>query len=258
MVSIRSVLQSRSVDGGHAIELDFVLDDETTHTIKMPYECIPQTMHAITNAASVAETAQRVGASGQPPAKQRSVIAISLSAPEARALACEPVLLDVRDMPQVGLLDRGRIKSSSEAERRARRQQEIVDAAVLRHIGVDELDRIALLDQRARFAGDLHVESGPQFPGKGQWVEAMGEIEAPRVKFHEDAWREPGDRADCTGQRHRLEALDIHFYEIDPRDWEGGDHLVDRDDGDFDRRPLLPGHLGVGHDVRAGAGRVQQ
>jgi hypothetical protein len=63
MVTIRSVLQSRSVDGGHAIELDFLLDDETTHTIKVPYDRIPQTMHAITNAASVAETAQRVAAS---------------------------------------------------------------------------------------------------------------------------------------------------------------------------------------------------
>jgi hypothetical protein len=66
MATINAVLQSRAVDGGHAIEVDFTLDDASTHTLKIPYERIAQAVHAISNAASVAETQQKVAASGQP------------------------------------------------------------------------------------------------------------------------------------------------------------------------------------------------
>jgi hypothetical protein len=59
MFAITSVLESRSVDGGHAIEIDFGLDDASTHTLKIPYEHIPRIVHAITSALSVAETAQK-------------------------------------------------------------------------------------------------------------------------------------------------------------------------------------------------------
>jgi hypothetical protein len=38
MFAITSVLESRSVDGGHAIEIDFGLDDASTHTLKISYE----------------------------------------------------------------------------------------------------------------------------------------------------------------------------------------------------------------------------
>jgi hypothetical protein len=66
MIEIKSIHQSRSVDGGHAIELDFTLDDGSIHTLKMPYERIAHTVHAITSAAAVAESAQKVGTSGKP------------------------------------------------------------------------------------------------------------------------------------------------------------------------------------------------
>jgi hypothetical protein len=65
MPTIKSVLLSRSVLGGHSIELDFVLNDGTTHTLQIPYERIPHTIHAIKSAASVAETQQKVFSSGQ-------------------------------------------------------------------------------------------------------------------------------------------------------------------------------------------------
>jgi hypothetical protein len=66
MIEIKQVKQSRSVDSGHAIEVDFILNDGSVETIKMPYERVPHTMHALTSAASVAETAQKVAASGLP------------------------------------------------------------------------------------------------------------------------------------------------------------------------------------------------
>jgi len=65
MPTIKGVVQGRSVDGGHAIEIEFLLTDNSTYTVKIPYENIPQTMHAISASASVAETAQKVSASGQ-------------------------------------------------------------------------------------------------------------------------------------------------------------------------------------------------
>jgi hypothetical protein len=65
MPTIKAVGQGRSVDGGNAIEVDFVLTDDSPHTLKIPFENVPRTMHAISQSASVAETAQRVSISGQ-------------------------------------------------------------------------------------------------------------------------------------------------------------------------------------------------
>ena len=62
MPTINAVLQSRSVSGGHAIEVDFQLTDGSVHTLRLPFERIPFVMHAITNAASVAEATQRAEA----------------------------------------------------------------------------------------------------------------------------------------------------------------------------------------------------
>jgi hypothetical protein len=53
------VLERRRVDGGHAIEIDFGLDDASTHTLKIPYEHIPHIIRAITSAVSIAETARK-------------------------------------------------------------------------------------------------------------------------------------------------------------------------------------------------------
>jgi hypothetical protein len=66
MTTIKSVLQSRSMAGGDAIEVDFILEDGSTHTLRIPYEQAPHTMHAITSAAAAAETTQKVKASGRP------------------------------------------------------------------------------------------------------------------------------------------------------------------------------------------------
>jgi hypothetical protein len=65
MFVISSVLQSRSVDGGHAVEIDFGRDDASTHTLKIPYEHIPHIMRAISSAASAAEIAQKAHATGR-------------------------------------------------------------------------------------------------------------------------------------------------------------------------------------------------
>ena len=47
MPTIKGVGQGRSVDGGHAIEVDFFLHDDSTLTLKIPFENIPSTMHAM-------------------------------------------------------------------------------------------------------------------------------------------------------------------------------------------------------------------
>ena len=62
MITVKTVVQSRSIKGGHAIELDLELDDGSIHTIECPYERIPFLMHAITNAAAMAETTQKASA----------------------------------------------------------------------------------------------------------------------------------------------------------------------------------------------------
>lgn len=66
MPTIKGIKEGRAVDGGHAIEVEFVLQDGSSHILKIPYENIPHAVHAISASASVAETAQKAGATGRP------------------------------------------------------------------------------------------------------------------------------------------------------------------------------------------------
>lgn len=59
MPAIKSVTQSRSLPGGHAIEVDFQMADGSTHTLEIPFERIPHVMHAITSAAAISEARQK-------------------------------------------------------------------------------------------------------------------------------------------------------------------------------------------------------
>ena len=52
---IRAIVESRSIDGGHAIELDIELSDGSKETLECPQERAALLVHAITNAAVVAE-----------------------------------------------------------------------------------------------------------------------------------------------------------------------------------------------------------
>jgi len=62
MAAVSQVIQSRSVAGGHAIELDLQFDDNSSLTLQFQFQVIPTVMHAIWNAAAVAETTQRQSA----------------------------------------------------------------------------------------------------------------------------------------------------------------------------------------------------
>lgn len=62
MPIIKTVFQSRSISSGHAIELDFELNDNSTHTLQIPFERIPFIIHAITSAAALAEAQQKTEA----------------------------------------------------------------------------------------------------------------------------------------------------------------------------------------------------
>ena len=65
MAAVNAVLQSRSVAGGHVIEIDLQFDDETRSTLQIPFEKIPFVMQAIWKAAAVAETTRRQAAGEQ-------------------------------------------------------------------------------------------------------------------------------------------------------------------------------------------------
>jgi hypothetical protein len=62
MAAVNAVLQSRSVAGGHAIEVDFQFDDDSRLTLQILFQVLPTVMHAIWNAAAIAETTQRQSA----------------------------------------------------------------------------------------------------------------------------------------------------------------------------------------------------
>ena len=65
MASVKLIFQSRSVLGGHAIELDFELDDGSRSTLQIPFSQIQFLNRAIWEAAAAAETTQRQAASEQ-------------------------------------------------------------------------------------------------------------------------------------------------------------------------------------------------
>ena len=56
------VLESRSVLGGYAIEIDFDLNDKSLATLQVPFPLIPILQRAIWEAAATAETTQRQAA----------------------------------------------------------------------------------------------------------------------------------------------------------------------------------------------------
>lgn len=62
MTSVKHVLQSRAVLSGHAIEVDFQLDDGSKTTLQIPYAQIPQLLRKVWDAAATAETIQRQAA----------------------------------------------------------------------------------------------------------------------------------------------------------------------------------------------------
>ena len=52
MSQVKSVLKSRVIKGGHAIEFDLLLEDDSTQITEIPYERIPMMMHALSNAGA--------------------------------------------------------------------------------------------------------------------------------------------------------------------------------------------------------------
>ncbi|MGP0085784.1 MAG: hypothetical protein ACLP0B_19485 [Steroidobacteraceae bacterium] len=65
MSSVRLIYQGRSVLGGHAIELDYELDDGTRTTLQVPFPQIQFLLRQIWAAAAAAETTQRQAAGEQ-------------------------------------------------------------------------------------------------------------------------------------------------------------------------------------------------
>ena len=61
MSQVKSVLKSRVIKGGHAIEIDLLLEDDSTQITEIPYERIPMMMHALSNAGALAERTQKGG-----------------------------------------------------------------------------------------------------------------------------------------------------------------------------------------------------
>lgn len=59
MAPVKLIFQGRSVVGGHAIELDYELDDGTRTTLQMPYQLIQFLLRQIWEATAVAETTRR-------------------------------------------------------------------------------------------------------------------------------------------------------------------------------------------------------
>lgn len=64
-VFVNLILESRSVLGGHAIEIDFDLNDKSLSTLQIPFPQIPILLRAIWQAAAIAETTQRRAAGEQ-------------------------------------------------------------------------------------------------------------------------------------------------------------------------------------------------
>jgi len=65
MSAVNFFRQSRSVAGGHAIEIDFQLNDGSLSTMQIPFPQIPILLRIIWEAAAVAETTQRQAAGEQ-------------------------------------------------------------------------------------------------------------------------------------------------------------------------------------------------
>jgi hypothetical protein len=65
MAAVNQILQSRSVSGGHAIELDFRFDDGSQLTLEILFQILPILMRSIWEAAAIAETTQRRAAGEQ-------------------------------------------------------------------------------------------------------------------------------------------------------------------------------------------------
>jgi hypothetical protein len=65
MGAINKVLQSRSIAGGHIVELDLQSDDNSKMTLQIQYPIIPILMRMIWDAAAAAETIQRQASGGQ-------------------------------------------------------------------------------------------------------------------------------------------------------------------------------------------------
>ena len=62
MPAVSQVIQSRSVSGGHAIEVDLLLDDNSRQTVQFLFPVLPTLMRALWDAAATAETIQRQAA----------------------------------------------------------------------------------------------------------------------------------------------------------------------------------------------------